>query len=118
MAAKMDQNGIQRLQNGLQEGVGKRYKKRSEKGHARRYPPIPCGPLKEHPRMGGKGHPNSLRDTPLVRQAHGGGLYIYIFSVEFGPKLLGKGPNGVIMGDKYSQTPYGDFWTDSGNTFC
>ena len=41
-------------------------KKRSEKGHAEWCDPIPCGPLKEHPRMGGKGHPNSLRDTPLV----------------------------------------------------
>ena len=26
------------------------------------------------------------------------------------PKLSGKGPHGVIMDDKYSQTPYGNFW--------
>ena len=33
---------------------------------------------------------------------------------DFGPKWSGKVPNGVIMGGNYSQTPYGDFWTDSG----
>ena len=33
------------------------------------------------------------------------------------PKLSGKAPNEVIMGDKYSQTPYGDFWTNSETTF-
>ena len=33
---------------------------------------------------------------------------------DFATKYLGKGPNGVIMDDKYSEAPYGDFWTDSG----
>ena len=46
----------------LEKGV----EKRSEKGHATGYGYFSCSPLKEHPRMGGKGHPNSLRDTPLV----------------------------------------------------
>jgi len=32
----------------------KSMKKRSEKGHAGQYDPPPCGPLKEHPRMGGR----------------------------------------------------------------
>ena len=35
-----------------------------------------------------------------------------------GPKWSGKAPNGVIMHDKYSQTPCGDFWTDSGTNSC
>ena len=33
---------------------------------------------------------------------------------DLAPKWSGKAPNGVMMGDEYPQTPYGDFWTDSG----
>ena len=66
MAAKMNQNGIQRLQHGVQEGVRKRCRKKVRKRSRDRVYEFPCGPLKEHPRMGGKRHPNSPRDTPLV----------------------------------------------------
>ena len=37
-------------------------------------------------------------------------VFVSRFS-DFAPKWSGKGPSGVTMGDKYSQTPYGDFWT-------
>ena len=40
-----------------------------------------------------------------------------MFLDDFGPKWSGKAPNGIIMGGKYSQTTYGDFWTDSGTNF-
>ena len=46
------------------------------------------------------------------------GILLYRFLNDFGPKLSGKAPNEVIMGDKYSQTPYSDFWTDYGTNFC
>ena len=35
---------------------------------------------------------------------------------DLGPKWSGKGPNGALTNDKYSQTPYSDLWTDSGKT--
>ena len=38
-------------------------------------------------------------------------LFFGSFS-DVAPKWFGKAPNGVIMGDKYYQAPYGDFWTD------
>ena len=47
------------------------------------------------------------------------GILLYRFLSGFGPKWSGKVPNNVnvIMGGSYSQTPYGDFWTDSGKHF-
>ena len=42
------------------------------------------------------------------------GIILNSFLSDFGPKWSGNAPNGVMMGDKCSQTPYGDFWTDSG----
>ena len=40
------------------------------------------------------------------------GILWYRFLGDFGPKSPGKAQNDVIMGGSYSQTPYGDFWTD------
>ena len=38
---------------------------------------------------------------------------------DLGPNWSGKDPDELIMDDKYSQTPYGDFWTDSRTiAFC
>ena len=48
-----------------------------------------------------------------------GFMFFFVFGrfSDFGPKLSGKAPNAVIMGGHYSQTPRGDFWTDSGTLF-
>ena len=45
-------------------------------------------------------------------------LMIGIIILDFGPQWSGKALNVVIMGGNYSQTPYGDFWTDSGCICC
>ena len=37
--------------------------------------------------------------------------------MDFAPKWVGKALNGVMTGGNYSQTPCGDFWTDSGQHF-
>ena len=46
------------------------------------------------------------------------GILLYRFLSDFSPKWSGKVPTGVTMGENYSQTPHGDFWTDSGTNFC
>ena len=45
------------------------------------------------------------------------GILLYCFVNDFYPKWSGKAPNGVIMGDEYSQRPCSDFWADSGQLF-
>ena len=45
------------------------------------------------------------------------GILLYMFLAYCGPKWSGKAQNKVIMNGNYSQTPYGDFWTDSGTSF-
>ena len=75
MAAKMDQNGIQKLQNGLQEGVRKRCEKWLEKSHASDTVNPPWAPLKKlqiQP-IGKLADLQGTRDTPLVPRGHGGG---------------------------------------------
>ena len=44
-------------------------------------------------------------------------ILLYRFLNDFDPKWSGKAPNEIIiiMGGKYSQTSYGDFWNDSRN---
>ena len=42
------------------------------------------------------------------------GILLCRFLSDLGPKWSGKALNEVIMGGNYSQTLYGDFWTDSG----
>ena len=42
----------------------------------------------------------------------------YYYDYYYFMKWSRKGRHFVIMGDKYSQTPCGDFWTDSGTHFC
>ena len=42
------------------------------------------------------------------------GTLLYTFLYNFGSKWSGKVPNVPIMDGNYSQTPCGDFWTDSG----
>ena len=70
--------------------------------------------------------PKSVDFMCAYRPAHTGpmgfnrgisiGFSIIIFGhfSDFALKSSWKAPNGVITGDKYSQTPYGDFWTNSG----
>ena len=68
MAAEIDQNGIQRFKNGLQEGVRKRYEKEMQilrYGQVCRTPHVV--PLKNIPEWG-KGHLTCIRDIPLVPQ--------------------------------------------------
>ena len=45
------------------------------------------------------------------------GDFIISFVKRFWSEMVRKAFNGVIMGDKYSQRPYGDFWTRSGTNF-
>ena len=73
----------------LEKGV----EKRSEKGHATGYGYFSCSPLKEHPRMGGKGHPNIPRDTPLVPKGTvADKSWSRVFSIMFSP----AGPHGFM----------------------
>ena len=37
--------------------------------------------------------------------------------MQFWSEMVREG-NETIIGGKYSQTPFGDFWTDSGTFFC
>ena len=49
----------------LEKGV----EKRSEKGHATGYGEFPCGPLKEHPRMGDRETLPALEQSSRPSQA-------------------------------------------------